>query len=74
MDARSPDEQRYLEIDNPGAGDCAFYAFIIGLIDIIQDQLLKNSKMGQTILDNLLIFVMRNVRKDASRTTKKLEE
>ena len=25
-------------IDNPGGGDCAFYAFAIGLIDIIQEE------------------------------------
>jgi hypothetical protein len=27
-----------LEIDNPGGGDCAFYAFVIGLIYIIQNE------------------------------------
>lgn len=29
-------------VDNPGGGDCAFYAFAIGLVDIIQDEAIAN--------------------------------
>lgn len=31
-------------IDNPGGGDCGFYAFAIGLIHVIQHEYYANGK------------------------------
>ncbi|MBA2652238.1 MAG: hypothetical protein H0U73_08230 [Tatlockia sp.] len=36
-------ENLYQDIDNPGKGDCGFYAFAIGLINIIQTEIYKGN-------------------------------
>ncbi|MBL7480458.1 hypothetical protein [Legionella bononiensis] len=41
------------EVDNPGAGDCAFYAFAIGLINIIQEE---NSYKSKLMFDRLVAY------------------
>ena len=41
------------EVDNPGAGDCAFYAFAIGLIHIIQEE---NSYKSTLMFDRLVAY------------------
>lgn len=41
-----------LSVDNPGKGNCAFYAFAIGLIDIIQDEQFIRAPCFQLIFDN----------------------
>ncbi|KTD42473.1 hypothetical protein [Legionella quateirensis] len=41
------------EVDNPGAGDCAFYAFAIGLINIIQEE---NSYKSKLMFERLVAY------------------
>lgn len=56
-----PDSQDYSEavhfsakeVDNPGSGDCAFYAFAIGLINIIQEE---NSYKNMRMFERLVAF------------------
>lgn len=40
------DEVKTVDINNPGGGDCGFYAFSIGLIDIIQQEYTDPNGIG----------------------------
>ncbi|MBA2710045.1 MAG: hypothetical protein H0U57_05600 [Tatlockia sp.] len=50
-------ENLYQEIDNPGHGDCGFYAFAIGFISLIQTEIFKGNRNPEQleILNKLTI-------------------
>src|SRR3990167_8098198 len=47
---------RYVQIDNPGSGDCAFYAFGIALIPILQTELNSSTSL-RPVLNKFLALV-----------------
>lgn len=58
MDVRAPD--KYVEIDNPGAGDCAFYAFAISLISHIRGLKTSNPKRAAALQNKLFANIQKS--------------